>query len=145
MRRPVMSGAVFVLLTAAAAPVASAEEPEGGCWTRSVPVPEETDASEWLYEHTVEWCGDGKSVTYVRAEGEFTEEHTEDCVPAGKPVVTTTPGTPGWDTFSMGTLECEPEVGQPLQVCPWVILTVNGDGTYAVDTGIQQKAVVPAR
>jgi hypothetical protein len=142
MRRVVSSCAAVLLLTAAAAPAVAAGDSRADsreeCWTHSVTVPEET-SNAWTYVHTVNWCGDGSSVTSITVDGRFVKR-SKDCKPEGDPVIEHGPENNGENTFSMGTLLCETEQAGPQQVCPWVIVTVYGDGSHEEATkGIERR------
>jgi hypothetical protein len=150
MRRLLLSCAVVLLLAMVATPATAmviTEEPAGNpCWTTVVNVADKPDASSrWTYRHTVEWCGDGDSVTRIDIKGAFVDERAEECKVAVDPETNRDldPDTPGLDTFSMGTLVCDGETVEPLQVCPWVIVAVHGDGTVgSPTTGIERATRV---
>lgn len=146
MRRLLLSCAAALLLAMVAVPAmatAGADKSvENPCWKTAVNVAEKPDASSrWTYRHTVEWCGNGTTVTRINVDGVFVDEHADDCEVAAEPETSRDkdPETPGLDTFSMGTLICGDETVEPLQVCPWVIVAVHGDGKVGTPTiGIER-------
>lgn len=146
MRRLLSSCAAVLLLAMVATPATAIglpDEPvENPCWKTAVNVADKPDASSrWTYRHTVEWCGNGTSVTRITIDGAFVDERAEECEVAAEPETSRDkdPDTPGLDTFSMGTLVCRGETVEPLQVCPWAIVAVYGDGTVgSPTTGIER-------
>ncbi|GAB3451323.1 hypothetical protein [Actinophytocola sediminis] len=151
MKRLLMSCVAVVVLAGAAVAGAAAagadEAPASGCWKTSVTVPESADdTSRWTYVHTVDWCGNGNTVTRINIQGEFTDQRAADCEQKGDPEINRDrdPSTPELETFSMGTLICAPPNVEPQQVCPWVIVAVTPDGqSHHPTTGVERTTLSP--
>ncbi|HET6706629.1 hypothetical protein [Amycolatopsis sp.] len=128
----------FTAITAgvlASIPFITGAAAEDGCWaTEPIDLANE---GVWTYRNQVTWCAKDGEVTSV--EVQVTHQVLNPaCTWAGRVEESVTPAKDGARTaFDLSEFTCPGAIGAK-GVNPWVIVTVQPDGTYTVDaTGIR--------
>jgi hypothetical protein len=131
MRRTGALTAVTAGLLAAIPFTTGAAAEEDGCWS-TAPI-ELTNEGVWKYANQVSWCAQGDKITSV----EVTVTHEvldQACSWAGRVEESDTPAKDGAGrtVYDQSEFACPGAIGAK-GVNPWVIVTVQPDGTYTVD------------
>jgi hypothetical protein len=128
----------FTAVTAgvlAGVPLITGAAAEDGCWA-TAPV-ELANEGVWTYRNQVTWCANDGKVTSVQVT--VTHQVLDPaCTWAGRVEESVTPAKDGTGrtAFDLSEFTCPGAIGAK-GVNPWVIVTVQPDGTYTVDaTGI---------
>jgi hypothetical protein len=119
-------------------PQATAAENLRTCWSATEKNEGYYQGSlNWTYLHTVRWCGNGTSVTFVTQPAVDVDVQDKHCTWQGVTEAwSDTPGAASARTFSVGKVACTADDTTTRGMNPWVILTVHADGTYDTEMGI---------
>ncbi|MEU0533216.1 hypothetical protein [Amycolatopsis tolypomycina] len=115
--------------------ITGAAAPDNGCWATE-PI-ELANEGVWTYRNQVTWCATDGKVTSV--EVKVTHQVLNPaCTWAGRVEESVTPAKDGTGrtAFDLSEFSCPGAIGAK-GVNPWVIVTVQPDGSYTIDaTGI---------
>jgi hypothetical protein len=95
------------------------------------------DPGRWTYTYRLSWCADGDKISGVEVKV-TSEVHDPTCTWVGrieesvKPVADSEQGA--WSAFDMSEFSCGRD--KPVGVNPWVVITFEPSGKYAVERDV---------